>query len=149
MKNNVLKGIAAAPGISIATAYRYEKEVENIIDESIDNVEEALNNLDESIQKSKKELKKIFDLAVTKMGEKRAGIFEAQMMILEDPVLLDNIKERIKKERRAPIFIVDDEFSKYQKILAQSQETYLKERGHDIDDIKNRIIRNLKKKKWK
>ena len=30
-----------------------------------------------------------------------------------------------------------------------SHESYMKERSHDIDDIKNRIIRNLKKKKWK
>jgi len=149
MKNNILKGIAAAPGISIATAYLYEKEIEEINDESIDNVEEALESFEKSIKKSKKELNKIFNLAVDKMGEKRAGIFEAQTMILDDPVLLSTIKDRIKKEKRSPIYIVNAEFNKYQEILALSKESYMKERKHDIEDIKNRIIRNLKQKKWK
>ncbi|MBK7106417.1 MAG: phosphoenolpyruvate--protein phosphotransferase [Ignavibacteriae bacterium] len=148
MSENILKGIAAAPGISIATAFIYKKEIESIDDEIITNIDEAIENFDKSLSKSKKELHKIFTLAVDKMGEKRAGIFEAQMMILDDPVLIQNIKDRIKKEKRSPIYIVDAEFSKYQKILALSEESYMKERSQDIEDIKNRIIRNIKKKKW-
>ncbi|MBK8946815.1 MAG: phosphoenolpyruvate--protein phosphotransferase [Ignavibacteriae bacterium] len=148
MSENILKGIAAAPGISIATAFIYKKEIETIDDEQISNVEDAIENFEKSLNKSKKELNKIFTLAVDKMGENRAGIFEAQMMILDDPVLIQNIKDRIKKEKRSPIFIVDAEFSKYQKILALSEESYMKERSQDIEDIKNRIIRNIKKKKW-
>jgi phosphoenolpyruvate-protein phosphotransferase (PTS system enzyme I) len=149
MKKNILKGVAAASGISIGTAFLYEKHVEVVEDEFVDNVEMAIAALDKSLVKSKKELKKIFDLAVDKMGEQRAGIFEAQIMILDDPVLIENIKKRIKKEKRSPEFLVDDEISKYQKLLSLSSQSYMKERSYDIEDIKNRIIRNLKKKKWK
>ena len=91
-------------------------------------------------------MKKIFDLAVDKMGDQRAGIFEAQMMILDDPFLIDTIKKRIIEEKRSPEFIVDDEISKYQELLSLSKESYLQERRQDIEDIKNRIIRNIKKK---
>ncbi len=149
MSNNILKGIAAAPGIAISTAYIYTKEIEKIEYEHIQNVEDAIANFEISINKSKKELNKIFKLAVDKMGENRARIFEAQMMILDDPVLIKRVKERIIEEKKSPIFIVDAEISKYQEILALSNESYMKERSHDIDDIKNRIIRNLKQKKWK
>lgn len=147
-KSLTLNGVAAVPGISIGTAYLYEKHVETVQDETISNIEEALNNFDSALKKSKKELKKIFDLAVDKMGDKRAQIFEAQMMILDDPVLIGNIKNRIREEKRSPEFIVDAEISKYQKILALSKESYMQERSHDIEDIKSRIIRNIKKKKW-
>lgn len=148
MSENILKGIAAAPGISIAPAFIYKKEIEKVDRDFVDNVDEAIEIFERSLDKSKKELHKIFTLAVDKMGENRAGIFEAQLMVLDDPVLIGNIKDRIKKERRSPIFIVDDEFSKYQEILALSEETYMKERSHDIEDIKNRVIRNIKRKKW-
>jgi len=148
-QENILKGIAAAPGIAIAHAFLYAKEKESVSDDYIDNVEEALQNLDNALEQSKKELRKIFNLAVDKLGDKRAAIFEAQMMILDDPILINTIKERIKKEKRLPEFIVDDEISKYTKIMSASNEPYMKERSHDIEDIKNRIIRNLKKKKWK
>ncbi|MGD8779293.1 MAG: phosphoenolpyruvate--protein phosphotransferase [Ignavibacteria bacterium] len=147
-KENILKGVAAAPGISICSAYLYTKEVEAVQDDFITDVEEAKKNLHEALEKSKKELGKIFSLAVDKLGEKRAAIFEAQMMILDDPVLMKNIIERIENEKKLPEYIVDDEITKYQNLLKASNELYMKERSHDIEDIKNRIIRNLKKKKW-
>jgi len=146
---NVLKGIAAAPGISISQAFIYTKEKEEVSSELITNVEEALDNLKTALEQSKKELRKIFSLAVDKLGEKRAAIFEAQIMILDDPILISSIQNRIIKEKHAPEYIVNDEISKYTDLMSASHEPYMKERSHDIEDIKNRIIRNLKKKKWK
>ncbi|MDZ7763317.1 MAG: phosphoenolpyruvate-utilizing N-terminal domain-containing protein [Melioribacteraceae bacterium] len=148
-KTNIFKGIAAAPGVSIAKAYLFQKEKETITTDSIDDVDEALKNLDEALEKSKRELKKVFSLAIDKLGEKRAAIFEAQIMMLDDPVLIDAIKERIKNEMKYPEYIVNDEITKYQKVMDQVNVLYMKERSQDVEDIKNRIIRNLKKKKWK
>lgn len=146
---NRLKGIAAAPGIAITTAHVYTREQEKIHDTAIEDIQEAKDSLAEAIEKSKKELKKVFGLAIDKLGEKRAGIFEAQIMILDDPVLLNNLNNRIESEKKLPEFIVDSEISKYQELMAASDETYMKERSQDIEDIKYRIIKNLKKKKWK
>ena len=145
---NVLHGLAAAPGIEIGTAIIYSKESINIKDNVITDVDDAIHNFTEALAQSKKELLKIFNFAKAKMGETRASIFEAQLMILDDPVLLSNIKSRIKKEKRLPEFIVNDEISKYQQLMIMSSESYLKERAMDIEDIKNRIIRNLQKKTW-
>ncbi|KUO62318.1 PTS sugar transporter subunit IID [bacterium BRH_c32] len=148
-RNNVLlKGIAAASGITIGNAFIFSKEKEEISQESIENVSEAIKNLEEALVLSKKELKKVFGLAIDKLGEKRAAIFEAQMMILDDPVLINNLKNRIKTEKKLPEYIVDDEISKYIHLMNEAHEMYMKERSLDIEDIKNRIIRNLKKKKW-
>jgi phosphoenolpyruvate-protein phosphotransferase (PTS system enzyme I) len=148
-KDNILRGIGAAPGIAVAKAFLYKKEKEEITDELVSDVEEALANLETALEKSKKELRKIFSLAVDKLGEKRAAIFEAQIMILDDPILVSTIRDRIKNEKRIPEFIVNDEISKYTNLMNLSHEAFMKERSHDIEDIKNRIIRNLKKKKWK
>jgi phosphoenolpyruvate-protein phosphotransferase (PTS system enzyme I) len=145
---NKIFGIAAAPGIVIAPAYVYTKEKIEVKDNNIDDTDEAKCNLDDALAKSKKELTKIFSIAKEKMENTRASIFEAHMMILDDPILIDKIKERIDKEKRAPEYIVDDEISKYQEMMTISDESYMKERAHDIGDIKNRIIRNLQKKRW-
>ncbi|MCZ7604313.1 MAG: phosphoenolpyruvate--protein phosphotransferase [Ignavibacteriales bacterium] len=148
-KSNIYKGLPAAPGITIAPAYLFKKEKESINSDTIENVEEAITILEESLESSRKELKKVFGLAIDKLGEKRAAIFEAQIMILDDPVLIDTIKKRIRDEKRTSEYIVYDEISKYQRMMDQVNEPYMKERSQDIDDIKNRIIRNIKKKKWK
>ena len=145
---NAITGIAAAPGIVIAKAYLFTKEKLEINDGDISNIDEAKNNLIEALVKSKKELNKIFAIAKEKMEDQRAAIFEAQMMILDDPILLDNINKRIETEKKQPEFIVNDEISKYQHLMAHSHEVYMNERASDIEDIKNRIIRNLQKKRW-
>jgi len=145
---NTITGIAAAPGIVIAKVYLFTKEKLEINDGDITNIEEAKSNLTEALAKSKKELNKVFAIAKEKMEGKRAAIFEAQMMILDDPILLENINSRIEKEKKQPEYIVNDEISKYQSLMAHAHETYMNDRANDIEDIKNRIIRNLQKKRW-
>ncbi len=144
---NIVEGIPAAPGIQIGTAFLYKKDILSVETALITDVEEALQNLDEAIARSKKELNKIFSLAKEKMGEARADIFEAQLMILDDPVLMESIKNQIRSEKRSPEYIVHKEITKYQELMIIANELYMRERAIDIEDIKERIIRNLQKKR--
>jgi phosphotransferase system enzyme I (PtsI) len=146
--DNKIAGIAAAPGIVIGEVYLFTKEKLEISKADITDLEEAKINFQEALERSKKELTKVFAIAKDRMGEARAAIFEAQLMILDDPVLIENILTRIKDEKKQPEYIVDDEISKYQQLMILSHESYMKERANDIEDIKNRIVRNLRKKRW-
>jgi phosphotransferase system enzyme I (PtsI) len=146
--DNKVSGIAAAPGIVIGKVYLFTKEKLDINDSEITDTDEAILNFEEALQKSKKELDKIFSMAKEKMEANRAAIFEAQLMILDDPILIGNIKDRICKEKKQPEYIVNDEISKYQQLMIVAHEQYMSERANDIEDIKNRIIRNLQKKRW-
>ncbi len=145
---NKIAGIAAAPGIVIGEVYLFTKEKLKISKADITDVEEAKINLHEALERSKKELTKVFAIARDRMGDTRAAIFEAQLMILDDPILIGNIIKRIEDEKKHPEYIVDDEISKYQQLMILSNESYMKERANDIEDIKNRIVRNLRKKRW-
>ena len=145
---NKIAGIAAAPGIVIGEVYLFTKEKLKISKADITDVEEAKINLHEALERSKKELTKVFAIAKDRMGDTRAAIFEAQLMILDDPILIGNIIKRIEDEKKHPEYIVDDEISKYQQLMILSNESYMKERANDIEDIKNRIVRNLRKKRW-
>ncbi|MBT8378851.1 MAG: phosphoenolpyruvate--protein phosphotransferase [Ignavibacteria bacterium] len=145
---NKITGIAAAPGIIIGEAYLFTKEKLEISKADINDINKAIEDLHEALEKSKKELNKIFTIAREKMDDVRAAIFEAQLMILDDPILIGTIISRLKEEKKQPEYIVDDEISKYQSRMILSHESYMKERALDIEDIKQRIIRNLQKKRW-
>ena len=144
---NTISGIAAAPGIVVGKAHLFHKEIISVVEQDITDVDEAILNFREALAKAKKELTKIFDIAHEKMGAERADIFSAQLMILDDPVLQESIERRIRTEKKLPDFIVQSEITKYQDLMIVANEDYLKERALDIDDIKNRIIRNLQKKR--
>ncbi len=148
-ENIILEGVAAAPGIKMGEAYYFDKKVFRAVKLEIEDTEAALKQFHEALEKSKRELQKILDLAVDKLGKDRVLIFEAQIMILDDPVMIETIERRIEEEKMAPAYIVDDEISKYQDMMNQSDDPYMRERANDVEDIKNRIIRNLRREKWK
>ncbi|GAB1349783.1 phosphoenolpyruvate--protein phosphotransferase [Ignavibacteriales bacterium] len=145
---NWLKGIPAAPGLYIGKSYVYSKEAIIVKDGTIEDIEEAVSAFNEALERSKKELDKIFNVAKEKMGEQRAAIFEAQLLILEDPDLVGVIQNRIVAEKREPESIVKEEFNKFMAIMYDTEDVYMKERANDIEDIRDRIIRNLKKERW-
>jgi phosphotransferase system enzyme I (PtsI) len=142
----VLTGIAASPGIACGTAFEYlkpEPVVEELTLPDAAAVENDLERLDRALDKSSRELKKILSFARQKVGDAKARILEAQIMVLDDPYLQDTIRKRIREERKNVEFVIHDEISRYAKLMMAARDEYMHERAHDMEDLKNRIIRNL------
>jgi phosphotransferase system enzyme I (PtsI) len=151
MKDNeiVLTGVPAAPGIAIGPAYVYSKHIPKVQVRTIapDEVTGEIDRLRAAVARSEKELRKILSFTEQKIGRQSALIFEAQIMILNDSVLMEAIERRIKDELKNAEFIVFDEFGKYRRMMLASSEEYVQERAHDVDDVMNRIIRNIQDQK--
>lgn len=145
----VLKGIPASPGIAIGPVLLFEKHkpVVNEKDIKAEDVEGEIERLRQAIDRSTKELSKIHGFAKQKLGEHQAKIFEAQLMILEDFVLFESIDKRIRAEKKNVEFIVHDEIEKYHRVMVLSTDEYTRDRALDVEDLRNRIIRNLQEEK--
>ncbi len=145
----ILKGVAAAPGISVGPAYIYSKLIPRVEQKTIAPGEVAgeLERLRNANARSEKELQKIHALAEQKLGSQNARIFEAQIMILADAILMGAIEKRIAGELRNAEYIVADEITKYKQIMLAAHDEYMHERAHDVDDVMNRIIRNIQDQK--
>jgi phosphoenolpyruvate-protein phosphotransferase (PTS system enzyme I) len=141
----ILKGVAAAPGIAVGQAYLYFKQIPTVTARSLtpDEVPAEIERLRTSNARSEKELQKIHAFAEQKLGSESAVIFEAQMMILADAILMGTIEKRITVELKNAEWVVADEISKYRQLMLQSPEEHMHERAHDVDDVMNRIIRNI------
>lgn len=148
-KEIVLKGVAASPGISMGPAYLFLKEIPRVEERTLEQTEIYLEieRLNRAVEKSAKELKKILLFAQQKVGETKAKILDAQLMVLDDQILMDVIRERIRCEKKNAEFIVDDEIGKYAKLMLTAHDDYMHERAHDMEDLKNRIVRNLQEEK--
>jgi phosphotransferase system enzyme I (PtsI) len=145
----VLKGVAAAPGISWGPAYFYSKLIPSVEEKSItpEEVEGEIGRLHNANARSEKELQKIHAFAEQKLGSQNARIFEAQIMILADAILMGAIENRIARELKNAEFVVADEITKYKQIMLSAHDEYMHERAHDVDDVMNRIIRNIQDQK--
>ncbi len=105
----ILNGIGASSGIAIGKTIVFSKTVPFIVEKKTENtdIDIEISRLTFAIEKSKKELKKILVLAEPKLGD-RAKILEAQIMILEDNILLQTIYSRIKSEMKNAEYIVSN-----------------------------------------
>ena len=95
----VLKGVPASPGIAMGTAYLFTKEIPRVEMRTINDAEvtHEIERLTRAIEKSVKELGKILLFAQNKVGDAKAKIFEAQIMVLQDDVLLDAVRNRLQR----------------------------------------------------
>lgn len=101
----------------------------------------------QAVEQSKKELNKIFNLAKEKLDAKNLQIFDAQLLFINDEILHQQVEKRIKQERRSAQRALSDVIKVYEDTMLSSNDEYLRERISDIEDIKNRVLRNLVKKK--
>lgn len=139
------KGIAASPGIAIGKAFIY-KNIEVKVEKrwvNDDEVEAELLKLSKSINLSKEQLQRIKENALEKLGEDKARIFEAHLMVLEDPVLFSEIEEKIKNEKLCAEFAVKTVIDGYIDIFSSMEDEYMRERAADIRDVGERIIKNI------
>lgn len=148
-QEKIYKGIPASPGISIGKAYIYarsnfEIDIQNLKENE---VQKEIEELNRAIELSRKELSKIRALSYEKIGEKNSLIFDAQLEILNDSYFLNTISLRIQKEMRTASFVFDNEISKISAAFLASNDEYLKERSSDVKDIRDRVIRNMRKEK--
>jgi phosphoenolpyruvate-protein phosphotransferase (PTS system enzyme I) len=150
VKGKVIEGIPASPGIAIGIALKYEKLKPKVVKKELkeEEVSGEIERFLMAIERTKSELRKILTLAVEKLGSKGAEIFEAQILMLDDKTIINKIIERIKGEKLNAEFIIQDEIEKYIKFMQDSGDDYLKERAHDLEDLKNRVIRNIQQQKW-
>lgn len=148
-KDIIYKGIPVSPGISVGEVYLYirnnfEVNSRDLIPEEI---EKELDDFQRSVEISVKELSKIRNYSIEKIGEVNSLIFDAQLEFLQDKFFLSQVIHRIQTEKRTAGYIFNDEISKLEFALMDSKDSYLKERFEDIKDIKNRVLRNLKREK--
>lgn len=141
----MLKGIAASPGIEIGKAYVLKEQKVTINRENIaDNmVEKEIKRIEEAIAKSKDQLEKIKEKAERELGQDKAEIFGAHLMVLEDPVFLDEIKAKIRETRITAENAVSIVSQNYIEMFNNMEDEYLKERAADVKDVSDRIIKNI------
>ena len=104
-------------------------------------VEEELNLFESALLKAQAELDSLIDKARAEIGAEQAEIFEIHRMMLDDPDIGDNIRERIKQgginAADAAIAVGREQAQEFEQL----DDDYMRERAADIKDVTSRIAR--------
>lgn len=139
-----LKGIAASPGVAIGKAFVHKKRKEIQAQQSTD-VKRELERLEEALEASKLQLREIKEAAAREIGKNEAGIFEAHLLILEDPDFIGDIKKNVEEKRLVAEAAVQETVKKYVEMFESMKSEYFKARALDVQDVGGRVINNLQR----
>ncbi|RDI47657.1 phosphoenolpyruvate--protein phosphotransferase [Falsibacillus pallidus] len=141
--SSILKGIAASNGIAIAKAYRLVEPDLTVEKRTITDEGEEVSRFQKAIETSKSELEAIRDKAKTDLGEDKAAIFEAHLLVLSDPELLTPIEDKINTDRINAEFALKETADMFVSMFEQMDNEYMKERAADIRDVTKRVLSHL------
>jgi len=139
------KGIAVSPGVAIAPAIVLDSEQFRIPRREIpaDTVDVELNRFHTAVDCAQAEVGDLRQRVARDVGEKLGAIFDVQDALLNDPRLLDEIRDLVQREHYSPEYAVSQILKGYaQKVLALPNR-YMSERVADVYDVEKRLLRNL------
>ena len=140
-----IQGISGSRGVAVGNVYRYIQEEIVIPDYTVadDKVEEEIGKFAAAMAATLKQLDTIRQKALDEMGPEEAAIFEAHMQIAQDPSLSDGIKSLVESSHTNVVAATAQTIETFANIFLGMEDAYMRERGADIKDIGDRLMRNL------
>ncbi len=141
----VLKGIPAAPGIAIGAAFLMDQQ-DFIVPERViydDEVPIEIARFEEAVEHTRSEIEAIKEKISAQVGSMDAQIFDAHLLVLEDCMLIDEVKKHIRSDKYSAECIFSRVLKRYVQVFERIQDDYIKERSADVEDVGRRVLKHL------
>jgi phosphotransferase system enzyme I (PtsI) len=139
------KGMGVSPGIVIGKAYVLNREsvkaeIRNI---SPDQVATELRRFDQALTASIAQLGSVKKQFSDRIGESHAYILESHILMLQDTMLTDGVRDVIRKDLITAEGALKKVLDQFLAVFNGIEDDYLKERKSDIIHVGERLLQNL------
>jgi len=140
-----LKGIGVAPGVVVGRAVvlmqraqvlRYRVAPERIPHE--------VERLEQSRLRSRQQLQDIRARVTRRRGPELASLFDAQLLMLDDPMLVTRAETLVRDQQVNAEWAVQQVFDEFSVVFDEVADPYLRERKGDVADLVGRLKMNLR-----
>lgn len=138
-----IRGIAASDGVAIAKAYLLVEPDLSFDNGTVTDTEAEVAKFNGALNTSKVELTKIRNNAEQQLGADKAAIFDAHLLVLEDPELIQPIEKKIKNENVNAAQALTDVSNQFITIFESMDNEYMAERAADIRDVSKRVLAHI------
>jgi len=138
-----LQGLGASPGIASGPAEFVGRAVEEPehLQISEGEVESEKESLAAAFRATRSQILKLQKQIDSSSDE--SGIFDAHLLFLEDPTVTDEVIRLIQSEFKSAAWAYSTVIKRYIESLRKTADTYLRERAIDIEDVAQRVLKNL------
>jgi len=141
----VLHGVAASPGIAEGPTLVYMQKDPDVPLYTVPEAqrEREVKRFESAILSTRDQIMRLRADVEARLGAAEAHIFEAHLLVLEDPAL---IEETIREQRTTNHNIetcLQRVVRRYIEVFSQMDDEYIKERVTDIRDVARRLLQTL------
>jgi len=140
-----LRGIGVSAGVAVGPALVAIQRTQVIrFPVGPDHVARELEALDHARRRSHEQLGEIRRRIAEARGNELAAIFDAQLLMLDDPILVGRAAAVIREERVNAEWAVQRALDELEAFFDDIDDPYLHERKGDLHDVAGRLRRNLR-----
>jgi len=141
----VFHGIAVSAGVVRATIHVLGKTQISVTRRVIpdEKAPQEIVRLEKALLTTRQQIQEVQSRLSESMHAEHAAIFDAHLLVLEDPVILDEVTRQIETERVNAEHAYQTVVERYTSSLSKLDDAYLRERAADIHDVAGRVLNNL------
>ena len=145
MPEKVFNGVPASGGIAIGPAHLYRPQGLSPSRRNLKTgeVKEELARFQGAMIKTRTQISDLEAKMKEKLGEEHAAIFGAHQVVLDDPLFQQEIPQAIQERYLNAEYLLHEALDKFKTAMASISDDYFRERGGDIQDVGERLLKNL------
>lgn len=141
----IIRGIPVSAGVCRGKILVLDKPRQAIEKHTLTETEipVELNRLQQALLKTREQLQEVQRQLTQSLGPGQASIFDAHLLVLEDPSVIDETVRVIQEEKLNAEFAFHRVTDRYISALAKVEDEFLRERATDMRDVSGRVMNNL------
>ena len=145
MASRVLRGVGVSPGIVVGPARVLTWDLPTVTRSVVAarDVKKEVRRLHDAVAHVRKLLQDLRERTVERAGEEEAKIFDAQIMMLEDPDFLGDVEQLIRENQLSADRAFEFKTLELKALWGQSANYHLRQRVADLTGIQTRVLNTL------
>jgi len=145
-KGNMKHCIPISEGIAVGPIYLYKPSAAIIPEGKVEDSDKELKRMQVAIDATARAIELRRQKLKATLGEAEAAIFDAHLLILEDPDIQDQVRQLIVGEKANASAAWDQVIQKVAESYRALSDSYLQQRAADVLDVGNQVLYELSEK---
>jgi phosphotransferase system enzyme I (PtsI) len=142
----VFRGVAASQGVCRGKLFVLARPRALVVERRPVNeadVPAEIRRFQEALLITRQQLNQVQERVGQEVGSGDAQIFDAQLLVLDDPYLHDEVVKLMRRDQVCIEAAFQDFAQRYLTSLSSVEDPYLSERAVDLRDVADRVLHNL------
>ena len=138
--NGVLKAVPISEGLALAPLYKYQAQRPPVPTHLAENPEAEWTRLQVALEKTNREISLLARRMKQSIGSSEGAIFDAHLLILQDPDLIQQARAGIDERHENAAFAWNAAITAAAERYRALSDPYLQQRAVDVEDVGAQVL---------